>query len=272
MGDLKRLTKILLFVFVVLCWFTGADDAIFMKAPPINAMPGITTTDLVLSTERQPRVKALLSKIAYPVGFVHVFPSKSDGCSDRVRLDRLANEHGCKFAINAGPFNMQTGACEGNIVSNGTVFQLESENQGYASWGMTRDGVHVFGDIGASTVDDADVVELVSGFVSPLLVDSGKPATSSSELVAQRQALGIDSSGGLLILTIDGAEDRNLGMNMTELASAFADLGAQYAVNLDGGGSTATWMDGYYINRPTCLDHLVPECDRAVASIICITA
>ena len=242
----------------------------FTKAPPKSDNPGISTKNMVLSTERQPEVKALLSTIASPVGFVHVFPSKSDGCTGRVRLDRIAKENGCKFAINAGPFNMDTGACVGNIISNGTTFQIENDNEGFASWGMTRDGTHVFGDVGSTTVKDADVVELVSGFVSPLLVDSGKPATSSSELVAQRQALGVDASGALMILTIDGAENRGRGMNMTELASAFADLGAKYAINLDGGGSTATWMDGNYINRPTCSDNLIPSCDRAVASIVCV--
>ena len=47
-----------------------------------------------------------------------------------------------------------------------------------------------------------------------------------SLLLNDKLSLGVDASGALMILTIDGAENRGRGMNMTELASAFADLGA----------------------------------------------
>lgn len=265
----------LVFVLALLSLLLSAfsDDAVFMKAPNRRDDPEVSYENKVLHTDRQSNIKAVLTTIKYPVGHVHVFPSKADGCNGRVRLDRIASENNCKLAINGGPFNMDNGACVGNIVSNGTIFQLEEQNEGYASWGMTADGVHVFGDVGQTTVKDADVVELVSGFIAPLLVAEGKPAPSSDTLIAQRQAVGVDTNGALMFLTIDGAEDRDRGMLMSELAQAMADLGARYAVNLDGGGSTATWMEGKgYINRPTCLDSVVPVCDRAVANIVCVTA
>ena len=60
-------------------------------------------------------------------------------------------------------------------------------------------------------------------------------------------------------------------MNISELADAFVGLGAVQALNLDGGGSTTAWMNGKgYIDRPTCKDYLIPECERDVADIICV--
>lgn len=35
-----------------------------------------------------------------------------------------------------------------------------------------------------------------------------------------------------------------------DLAKLFSKIGAQYALNLDGGGSTALWYDGEYIMGP----------------------
>ena len=59
-------------------------------------------------------------------------------------------------------------------------------------------------------------------------------------------------------------------MNISELGDAMVELGVITAINLDGGGSTTAWLDGDYIDRPTCDDHLFPECERTVADIVCV--
>ena len=59
-------------------------------------------------------------------------------------------------------------------------------------------------------------------------------------------------------------------MNMTELSNAFAYLGVTTALNLDGGGSTTTWMDGKLVDRPTCTDTPFVQCQRKVANILSI--
>ena len=83
--------------------------------------------------------------------------------------------------------------------------------------------------------------------------------------------MGIDAEGMLLFLIVDGAELRDRGMTITELGDAFVDLGAVYALNLDGGGSTTAWVNGEgFIDRPTCTDYIFPECARDVASAICV--
>jgi exopolysaccharide biosynthesis protein len=40
-------------------------------------------------------------------------------------------------------------------------------------------------------------------------------------------------------------------MTLPQLAQAFVDRGAEVAYNLDGGGSSAMWLNGNLINNPT---------------------
>lgn len=54
-----------------------------------------------------------------------------------------------------------------------------------------------------------------------------------------RTAVGVDAdTGEVLLLVIDGRSDRSRGYTMVELANLMIDLGADEAVNLDGGGSS----------------------------------
>ena len=250
-----------------------AYDVKFFDAPPADKDPGIYYYDMVLHTERQENIKAVLTKVNKPVGFVRTLPaSKEDGCTVHLPTSEIAESYGCQLAINGGPFDMsEGGGCVGSLISDGVVYQID-DSTGFASWGMTKDGRYVFGTkVNTSVVEDEGVVELISGFIGPLLVEDGKAIHSDAALIAQRTAIGIDARGALLFLTIDGAEGRDRGMNISELADAFVELGAVQALNLDGGGSTTAWMNGKgYIDRPTCKDYLIPECERDVADIICV--
>jgi exopolysaccharide biosynthesis protein len=241
----------------------------FIQAPPASDDPKIEVKEMLLHTPRQRDIKSFLTVISAPVGFVSALPSHPQGCTGRVRTSIIASEAGCAFAVNGGPFDMDTGACEGSLISDGKVFQID-DNSGFASWGLTKDGRWVFGDVSSLTVQKEQVTELLSGFIGGLLVRNSDTIVSSNALVAQRTAVGVDATGKLLFLTIDGAETRNKGMNITELSIAFRDLGATYALNLDGGGSTTAWKDGELIDRPTCRDGYLPECERPVANIVCV--
>jgi hypothetical protein len=72
-----------------------------------------------------------------------------------------------------------------------------------------------------------------------------------------RTAVGIDEdTGEVLILAVDGRQSDSRGMTMVELANTMIDLGADEALNLDGGGSTtmvAKRPDGVVgvINKPS---------------------
>jgi exopolysaccharide biosynthesis protein len=59
----------------------------------------------------------------------------------------------------------------------------------------------------------------------------------------------------LLLITVDGRNERAAGMSLFELASFLKWVGADDGINLDGGGSTTLWVkgapDGGVINHPS---------------------
>jgi Phosphodiester glycosidase len=74
-----------------------------------------------------------------------------------------------------------------------------------------------------------------------------------SDITAERHpraALGI-CDGELIAVTCDGRRTGvDAGLSMSELAQVMVDLGAERAINLDGGGSTTHVHCGHLLNRP----------------------
>jgi hypothetical protein len=66
-----------------------------------------------------------------------------------------------------------------------------------------------------------------------------------------RTAIGYNGNK-LFMLVVDGRQPGySVGMSLPELAQAMADLGCTDALNVDGGGSTALWIRGSIVNRPS---------------------
>ncbi len=70
-----------------------------------------------------------------------------------------------------------------------------------------------------------------------------------------RTAIGIKPNGSVILLVIDGRNAKSAGASLPELLSIMRWLGCSSAINLDGGGSTTLWVDGFpddgVINYPT---------------------
>lgn len=87
-----------------------------------------------------------------------------------------------------------------------------------------------------------EVVEAVGGH--PLLVENGQiridPQNPSFDGRKEpRTAVGYTAQGEVLLVTVDGRQPGvSEGVTIRELAQLMRDLGAVYALNLDGGGST----------------------------------
>jgi hypothetical protein len=64
-----------------------------------------------------------------------------------------------------------------------------------------------------------------------------------------RAALGL-SAHELIAVACDGRADDEAGLTMGELSSAMLELGAEAAINLDGGGSASLVIDGTLLNTP----------------------
>jgi exopolysaccharide biosynthesis protein len=65
-----------------------------------------------------------------------------------------------------------------------------------------------------------------------------------------RSAAGVTADGQLLLVVVDGRQKLSRGVRLEELAVILRDLGAVWAMNLDGGGSSALVVNGRLVNRP----------------------
>lgn len=113
----------------------------------------------------------------------------------------------------------------------------------------------------------------------PEIVTNGKvtapPANCGSYFCSAnpRTGIGITRTGKILLVVVDGREthadrgyhwaDWSAGLTLRQFADEMISLGATYAVNLDGGGGSAMWVQGQgVINRPSdgCQYYAYPGC------------
>lgn len=96
-----------------------------------------------------------------------------------------------------------------------------------------------------------DGVRLVESGVDPEGFSAGSGQFDSDITVGRypRAALGI-SPTELIAVVCDGRADEEAGLSFAELAGAMIDLGAQDAINLDGGGSASLVASGMLLNIP----------------------
>lgn len=147
-----------------------------------------------------------------------------------------------QIMINGGLFNMSTGH---NVMS----FVCDGKEQNYQN-GFT--GMGVLGSDPAKLVYGIDKARKWKYFMTayPMLVINGKANTvygnaSSLNYLTLRSAVGVREDGTLLILTVDKP-----GMKFAEMAKIFVEYDAQYAMNLDGGGSVRKMHENKVMNTP----------------------
>ncbi len=57
--------------------------------------------------------------------------------------------------------------------------------------------------------------------------------------------------GALILMVVDGRQERSRGVSLDELAILMHELDVVEAMNLDGGGSSTLVVDNTLVNRPT---------------------
>jgi len=67
-----------------------------------------------------------------------------------------------------------------------------------------------------------------------------------------RTAVGIDGQGQWIFVVVDGRQpEKSVGISLQDLARLMASLGCRYAINFDGGGSSAMYLHGKILNSPS---------------------
>ncbi|HEX2241330.1 MAG TPA: phosphodiester glycosidase family protein [Actinomycetota bacterium] len=106
---------------------------------------------------------------------------------------------------------------------------------------------------------------------NPTLIEGGLVATANvtgeGGFFARhpRSGIGTTPDGHVLLVAVDGRQPKySVGMTLQEFADLFVRLGADWALNLDGGGSTAMVVNGTLVNRPSS------GYERAVSSALLV--
>lgn len=142
-------------------------------------------------------------------------------------------------AINADMYNMETGDPWGVVVKDGV--EIHSYAPVRTEWdffGVCKDGTPIYGDRQVYE-NNKDVIQQALGIHS-VLVDHGAVVNTDFTLkLAPRTAVGVRSDQSVFFLLADGRKDPySHGLTLAETAQLMKDLGAVWAGNLDGGGSS----------------------------------
>lgn len=179
------------------------------------------------------------------------------------RTSQAALDSGAIVAINGSFYNTRppyNSVCYLKI--NGEVIFERSGKMG------DRDGGAVLiDDRGRVSVEqgDPDDPQWVSTRTEPSIIGSGPMMLQDGQRIDMgtgafvtlrhpRTAIGT-SDNKVYLVTVDGRSKGNsLGVNLNELANILKWLGAENALNLDGGGSTTMYIEGQpengIVNRP----------------------
>ncbi|KAM9309859.1 N-acetylglucosamine-1-phosphodiester alpha-N-acetylglucosaminidase isoform 2-T2 [Pholidichthys leucotaenia] len=217
-------------------------------------------------------------------------PGGPGGCekNQTTSVVETAEAAECLYAQNGGFFNISTGSCLGNVVSNGRLVR-DSVGVQNAQFGIRKDGSLVFGYLSQEDVLDQSnpFVQLISGvgwllrngqvyIHESMKAECDKTQATGSfktfvDVVSARTAVGHDAEGRVILFHIDGQTGRR-GMNLWEVADFLKKYGVINAINLDGGGSSTYVVNGSLASYPS--DHCTSDskwrCARNISTVLCI--
>ncbi|XP_040539205.1 N-acetylglucosamine-1-phosphodiester alpha-N-acetylglucosaminidase [Gallus gallus] len=268
-----------------------------------EAWPGDNSTGLPTATTRtfvsyvpsaEERRRAVYGHFTFVRNPLRTFsvlePGGAGGCGEqrRVPVEETARLGRCLVAQNGGYFDMSSGECLGNVVSDGRLVQNAHGLQN-AQFGIRRDGTMVFGYLSEEDVlDQANpFVQLVSGVV--WLLRDGEVYINQSQIaecdetqttgtfekfinvISARTAVGHDSQGQLVLVHVDG-QTESRGINLWEMAEFLKQQGIINAINLDGGGSATLVLNGTLASYPSehCSFDNMWRCPRSISTIVCV--
>lgn len=217
----------------------------------------ITTTPEGL-THKQAQIKGLFNSVQ-SINLIEIPRSAKmkvgiAGDEGMKRTSQQATEKGALAAINGTYYNMVTGnsVCfykiNDQVLDTTTNGEFKSRVNGAIR--EVKGNIEIIDwnkEIEANYKKNKGTV-LASG---PIMVDNGRISDWSKcdkkfiETRHPRSAIFTKKNGTIVFLTVDGRSEGNAaGMSIPELAYLAKILGAEDAINLDGGGSTTLWLKG----------------------------
>ena len=178
------------------------------------------------------------------------YPFKDD--LPGMKVSEIIENYGAVAGINAGAFLDTNGSGNGGQPIGLVYSQGERMNRAGGGYPIVagfdkNDILHV----GPITNDQAEELGIRDAAAfGPALIVNGVPSVVSGQGsgLNPRSAIGQRADGAVLLLCIDGRQPNSLGASYEDLISIMMEYGAVNACNMDGGSSTAMFLNGEQIN------------------------
>ena len=194
--------------------------------------------------------------------FATAFAGEAFGASAYETVSDIADRHDPVLAINGDFYRFHT---EGVIIRNGTLYRKRALQSRRHLLIVDQDGnlSGLTDRTGYQSVVADDLVEkgtLQTFEFGPVLVQNGQAVKLPGSFYVKtgegylepRTAIGQLGELHYLIIVVEGRRDGySVGCDLPTLQSLFVKHGAQFAFNLDGGGSTTLYFQGEVINMPS---------------------
>jgi len=178
-----------------------------------------------------------------------------DDCPTKSLADHVKDNNG--FAgINGSYFcPPDYSSCSGKVNSSDYAFYKSSSgkwlNKGALSWGdtglATFNGTSAKFYIRSTDYNGSSVTAGISNYPTlvydgNVVIDTGKLTSYQKDVKGARGVIGVDGSNLYLAIVSNAT--------VIDAAHVIKSLGVKYALNLDGGGSSALYLNGSYIVGP----------------------
>ena len=199
-----------------------------------------------------------------------------------------AYQHDCLLAVNTNYFNESSGACFGNMISEGEIVKNDNHDKN-PTFCLMKNGSALMGYIAPERLSAMNMSMAIQGMI--WLLKNGENIVNKSlseecgkwlsvgirtlhrfaTVTTARVAIGTDKHGNVLIIQTDGktlAKTRQ-GLSLHDFAEVLISYGMYNAINLDGGGSTTMFYNGTVINYPADVCGKF-RCAREVSAFFCL--
>jgi len=176
------------------------------------------------------------------------------------KVSSVAQELGAQIVINGGDFS--SSHATGLHASQGRIYQKVIPYQPWIN--LTSDHkpqIHAFNSLEGKYNSLAGKRFIVlNGMISP-------NTSAAWREVHPRTLVGVTRDEKLVACVVDGRQGaNNIGVDLFDAARIMIEFGAWKAIDLDGGGSSAMWVDDKIVNSP--IESGVPGQERHVGTHI----
>jgi hypothetical protein len=179
------------------------------------------------------------------------FRTRVTGSNERRQTtSAFAQSTGALVAINGDWFNYDGYAPNGLAVSEGQAWSQDRPDWLFLACDLANKCL--IDREGTQAQVDPNWTSAIGGNGAPLVID-GQPRIVEGESFYSndrhpRSAVGLTSDNRMFLVAIEGRQGDASGATFNEMARLLADLGAEQAMMLDGGGSTSLVIGGNRVN------------------------